>query len=302
MRNRCFIVFCVILVATTGCPPAEDPQTGQDTVLGLGDGCSPVSFSGSHFVGTIRIDPDFGPAMARLNGYAKKNNVKIDVTSSYRESNSNLHDAVVAPANRSNHLVGHAIDFNLLYGDGFSQRCNSGCLAGSFSSLPTGVRGFLQDVRNDSVLKWGGDFSTPDVVHIDDRLNTRNPTEWDARYAAMRGRGADCETTTTGDPDIDVLNLAADVAELTGDINLISEVGADLRAGRRCEALNRIAIALGQPTTSCGGTTQPPATPCPPTGWVACTCPNEHYCYGVYCNGTLYHAEGPKCGEQRCGP
>jgi hypothetical protein len=40
----------------------------------------------------------------------------------------------------------------------------------------------LLQIRGDPVLRWGGDFSVRDVVHIDDGLNIHNPSQWDAEY------------------------------------------------------------------------------------------------------------------------
>ena len=63
--------------------------------------------------------------------------------------------------------MGHAIDMNLI--DTASGKfCNSKCLA-DVSKHPAGVKCFISKIRQNYVLRWGGDFSVPDVVHIDDR-------------------------------------------------------------------------------------------------------------------------------------
>jgi hypothetical protein len=41
----------------------------------------------------------------------------------------------------------------------------------------------FERIRKDPVLRWGGDFRTRDVVHIDDALNVRFPEVWDAKFA-----------------------------------------------------------------------------------------------------------------------
>jgi hypothetical protein len=62
--------------------------------------------------------------------------------------------------------------------DGSSGFCNSGCLGGN--NPPADVDAFLTDIRNDPDLRWGGDFNTPDSVHIDDGLNVNDPDAWQA--------------------------------------------------------------------------------------------------------------------------
>ena len=47
---------------------------------------------------------------------------------------------------------------------------------------PKKVRDFIRLVRDDPKLRWGGDFSTPDVVHIDDELNLKHPDVWTAKF------------------------------------------------------------------------------------------------------------------------
>lgn len=91
---------------------------------------------------------------------------------------------------------------NLLYGDGFGLSCHSVCLNKDFDELPSGVQGFLQGIRDDPDLRWGGDFvdangdADPDPVHIDDRLNLNDPDEWEARFRALNGA---CEPDSNQD-------------------------------------------------------------------------------------------------------
>ncbi|MFO0971900.1 MAG: M15 family metallopeptidase [Phycisphaerae bacterium] len=189
-------LFGSIVCTTAGCIffnpalPSTNPQRG-----GTEDpSCAPVDFAAPNFIGTVRADPLFLPALERLQQYAAANQVKILITNSFRDNNAGLHDAIVPPANRSNHLVGHAIDFNLRYGVNFGTPCDSTCMSAPFDSLPAPVRGFLAAVRADGELKWGGDFTTGrDVVHIDDRLNRRDPTSYDRRYRALRGNDPMCQ-------------------------------------------------------------------------------------------------------------
>jgi hypothetical protein len=48
------------------------------------------------------------------------------------------------------------------------------------------------------------------------------------------------------------------------------------------------------PQTATAPSSQP-SSPAIPTGWVACTCPNQHASMGRVIGGILYHPEGPQC-------
>jgi hypothetical protein len=140
--------------------------------------CPLKDFSGSNFTGdTARIDSDFEASMNSISAAAVKNDVLVHVTSSFRTSTV-VPGAVVTPVDKSNHMVGHAIDMNVEYGKKHASYCNSTCLGGT---LPAAVKGFIDDVKA-AGLRWGGDFSDKDPVHFDDGLNVDNPTGWDARY------------------------------------------------------------------------------------------------------------------------
>ena len=132
----------------------------------------------------IRVDQEFVPAMKRVEGFAEQRGVKVYVTQSLRDPKKKVGGAVVKPAVMSNHLVGHGIDFNLIGPDGAWY--NSGAL-GRIDKLPDAVRGFIQDIRDDPGLRWGGDFGTPDVIHFDDMLNKLQPTQWWAKFRALWG-------------------------------------------------------------------------------------------------------------------
>ena len=118
----------------------------------------------------IRIHRDFAPAMHGIGECAGRRELKIFVTSSLRRPNQPVTNAIVTPARMSNHHVGHAIDMNIVHrGEWFNSRRLM-----PDRELPPNVELFLTDIR-ELGLRWGGDFSTPDPVHIDDGLNRRNP-------------------------------------------------------------------------------------------------------------------------------
>ena len=140
-------------------------------------------FTGSHFVGKkVIANKNFLPALDRVNQYAQESAIKVYVTSSLRLTTT-VKGAIVAPATFSNHLVGHAIDMNLIYGPD-ATFCNAKVLAQTI--LPPPVDIFIQAIRRDPGLRWGGDFKARDVVHIDDDAYHRDKAQWLASYEAIQ--------------------------------------------------------------------------------------------------------------------
>lgn len=141
-----------------------------------------VLFEASNFQGKpCRADVEFIPALEKINGYAKQANVRIHVTSSFRTT-TNVRGAIVKPATYSNHLAGHGIDMNVVYGNG--GWANSTMLA-KYPNVPQPVKYFLSLIINDPELRWGGNFNDKDPVHIDDHLN-KDLTVWRKRYQVMQ--------------------------------------------------------------------------------------------------------------------
>ncbi|MEL6539288.1 MAG: peptidoglycan-binding protein [Bacteroidota bacterium] len=131
-----------------------------------------TTFSGTQFMGKkVTANKHFLPALTRVNDYARQSGVKLYITSSFRPT-SHVNGAIVKPATFSNHMIGHAIDMNLVYGSE-ATFLNSQALAQPV--LPPPADAFIQAIRQDPVLRWGGDFKTRDVVHIDDNAYHRDP-------------------------------------------------------------------------------------------------------------------------------
>lgn len=158
---------------------ADKPAEKQEEVASAT--CALTTYSGANFTGkTVAADIEFLDSLKTINQYAIDNDVNVHVTSSFRTS-TKVKGAIVTPAEKSNHLAGHAIDMNIWYDK--KTLCNSTCLGGT---LPEGVKGFIKAIQDDSGLRWGGDFETPDVVHIDDGLNVNDPAEWKKRFKATQ--------------------------------------------------------------------------------------------------------------------
>lgn len=133
------------------------------------------------------VDKEFMPFVAAYNRCARTHGTRIQVCSSYRTI---AHNRRVMGASSSNHLVGHAIDMYLLDRNGGA--CTEACLmsAAARNARP-GVRETLacfESIRNSA---WGGNprwgimiRGHLDVVHLDDRINTKYNSAHVAKRAA----------------------------------------------------------------------------------------------------------------------
>ena len=115
------------------------------------------------------------------------------MTHSLRGLKQRLKGTIVEPASHSCHYVGHAIDFNLFSKEiGFINSDRLKCLVGKSkpcwalhmtNRLPIEAQRFVFYVKNDPILRWGGDFkSSPDPIHIDDNLWHRDPKLWEEKF------------------------------------------------------------------------------------------------------------------------
>lgn len=122
----------------------------------------------------VLVHQGFRVALDRLAEVAGSHDVKVVVTSSFRSPGSVASsDRIVEEAQHSNHWAGHAVDVNLKLGD---RLYSSKELGRELATLPKPVRGFLEDVDRDRLLRWGGRFGDP--VHIDDRRYKTSAEEW----------------------------------------------------------------------------------------------------------------------------
>jgi hypothetical protein len=124
----------------------------------------------------ILVHQDFVPHMARIDQYAVKNRVRLVVVHSYRYENQKMYRTVVTPASRSNHLAGFAIDFNIDYRG--KRYFSHNLKKKNHANLPDRVQSFMNDLRADEDLRWGGDFRREDPVHIDLSVNLHQKALW----------------------------------------------------------------------------------------------------------------------------
>ena len=164
---------------------SEDPirPAGSVEIFADNDPVRPLEEM-EHFVGErVLAHRDFHGALYRLNDYAGLAQVKVEVTHSFRRHDALVEGLEIPASKRSNHLVGHAIDMNLLV-DG--ERFNSVRLNRKhWSGLPQAAREWIEMIRLDEKLRWGGDFVRPDPAHIDDDLCRRDPDLWFRKLRAI---------------------------------------------------------------------------------------------------------------------
>ena len=152
------------------------------------------------FVGEkIRCDRDFEAQVKKIEHYAKEKQILVWVTSSLREPYETVDSNIVDPAKLSNHHVGHAIDFNLIH-NGTTYRSTDLQKLSTRSpqeslpvveDIPQAIIEFIEWIRSaeSGPLRWGGDFPTPDPIHIDDELNWRDRERYKKKLVSLWGEG-----------------------------------------------------------------------------------------------------------------
>ena len=135
-------------------------------------------FTASNFKGDCTIDEDFEPTLIKMNAIAQKFNITVQVNSSFR-IDANVKGGIVTPATHSNHMIGHAIDCNLVQGGAFYNSARMQTDKGV-------VRQFINEVKV-AGMRWGGDFGKPDPVHFDDGLNIKDMAAWTAKFNKLHG-------------------------------------------------------------------------------------------------------------------
>ena len=98
------------------------------------------------------------------NSKAKDLSLKIVINQAMRLSSSKASGAVVTPATKSQHLIGHAIDCNIVDGDNWN---NSKAFANGEET--ESAKKFISAMKT-SGLRWGGDFADTDTPHFDKQV------------------------------------------------------------------------------------------------------------------------------------
>jgi len=119
--------------------------------------------------GEVLAHEDFADSItSTMNDEAKKAKVTLDINQTFRVQGAAVGSAVVTPAKKSQHLIGHAVDLNIVDGDTVNTAAmfNSGKQTDAADKFIEGVKG--------QGLRWGGDFSDTDPVHFDDLVEPKS--------------------------------------------------------------------------------------------------------------------------------
>ncbi len=124
----------------------------------------------------ILVHKKFIPHMIKLDKYSEKHNITIVVNQSYRYDSKKQNGTIVRPSKMSNHHAGFAIDFNLIHNR--IKYLSDDIKRGNLVNLPLDIQNFINDIRKDKGLRWGGDFKKEDPVHIDYPINLKSKRDW----------------------------------------------------------------------------------------------------------------------------
>jgi hypothetical protein len=142
-------------------------------------------YSLDSFDKVVIADEGFATYLYTMDRLAEQYNLQIKVQGEgFRQADSPVRGAIVPPSVTSNHLVGHAVDINIVYNGTWY---NSSALK-NYNSLPQAIKNFITGCKN-AGMRWGGEFSTPDPVHFDDELNLKNKTQYDRLYFLYQALG-----------------------------------------------------------------------------------------------------------------
>jgi D-alanyl-D-alanine carboxypeptidase len=108
------------------------------------------------------VDATFIDSLKALHKAAEDAQVKLAIIQAFRVEGAPVTETVVTPASKSQHLIGHAIDCNILDGD---KRINSETFKRGRQTAAANK--FVEGAKK-ADLRWGGDFSKRDFVHFDD--------------------------------------------------------------------------------------------------------------------------------------
>lgn len=132
------------------------------------------------------VDEGFVKCVTRFADVAKLFEFGVWITSSFRQKGSRLKGAVVEEATFSNHLVGHAIDFNFYRNGVFINNSKMKYFYKLYKDGAPFPNSCIKAIKTfedmDRSYTWGGKFKTQDCVHIDDNLWRRDRSLWNDLY------------------------------------------------------------------------------------------------------------------------
>lgn len=115
------------------------------------------------------------PMIGHMNEFARELDLVVSINQSLRIMGREVSGAVVKPATRSQHYIGHAVDCNLVDGDNWNTTSDF-----RNKTQTANADRFILAMRN-AGYRWGGDFSRTDPPHFDSQLNAHS-FDYDAKY------------------------------------------------------------------------------------------------------------------------
>lgn len=131
-------------------------------------------------VDNMLVHQDFAPWIRAMNVAAKASSVMLRINQAFRAQNLPVSGAVVPPASKSQHLIGCAVDLNIVDGD--TVNTTAMFLAGTQSQ---GANDFVAAAKTLG-MRWGGDFSPKDPPHFDHFLPPAGADYTHSFYFAQR--------------------------------------------------------------------------------------------------------------------
>ena len=139
-----------------------------------------VEYNGENIQGLygrqILINKEFKNDLEQIDKYAISNDIELIINQSYRSEDQTINRKIVRPAKQSNHLAGFAIDFNIK-SKGIKYYAND-LRRSNLKILPDNIQDFINDIRQNKDLRWGGDFQNEDPIHIDNPINLKSKKKW----------------------------------------------------------------------------------------------------------------------------
>lgn len=127
------------------------------------------------FIDEIVISKAAKKLLTELNKTAKNEKVIIKINQAFRVSGAKVTGAVVTPATKSQHLIGHAIDCNIADGNNWNTSTNF-----KKGTETKSAKNLIKAITN-SGYRWGGNFGKKDTPHFDKQVGSATFT-YDAKF------------------------------------------------------------------------------------------------------------------------
>lgn len=110
-----------------------------------------------------------------INSKAKNKNVIIKINQVFRENKIKVSGAVVTPAKKSQHLIGNALDCNIVDGENWNNST-----AFKNKNATDNAKALITELK-EAGYRWGGDFTPIDTPHFDLKIEP-NTFNYQAKY------------------------------------------------------------------------------------------------------------------------